>query len=73
MAAALYMAQIIVSIMLVVLVIVQARSPGMSNQGSSIHTTRRGAEKTMHQATVVLAGVFLLLALVNSLPLSIFS
>jgi preprotein translocase subunit SecG len=73
MGAALYIAQIIVSIMLIVLVILQARSPGLSSQGSSIHTTRRGAEKTMHQATVVLAGVFLLLALVTSLPLSIFT
>jgi preprotein translocase subunit SecG len=73
MGAALYVAQIIVSIMLIILVVLQARSPGMAGQSaSSIHQTRRGLEKTMHQATIALAAIFLLLALINSLPLSIF-
>lgn len=67
---ALFIAQVIVSIMLIVLVIVQARTPGMSGQSaSSIHHTRRGVEKTLHQTTIGVAVVFLLLALVNSLPL----
>lgn len=69
MTAAMYIAQMIVSVMLIVLVIVQARTPGMANQDSStVQHTRRGVEKTMHQTTIVLAGVFLLLALINSLP-----
>lgn len=70
MAIAFYMAQVIVSIMLIVLVILQARTPGMANQDSStVQHSRRGLEKTMHQTTIVLSVVFLLLALVNSLPI----
>lgn len=67
---ALYMIQIIVGTMLIVLVIVQARTPGMAGQqASSIHYTRRGLEKTLHQATIGLAAAFLVLALINSLPI----
>ncbi|NJN66052.1 MAG: preprotein translocase subunit SecG [Chloroflexaceae bacterium] len=67
---ALNVAQVILSVLLIGLVIVQAKSPGMSGQGSSsIHHTRRGLEKTLHQTTVVIVVVFLTLALVNSLPI----
>ncbi len=67
---ALYAIQIIVGIMLIVLVVIQARTPGMAGQSaSSIHHTRRGLEKTLHQVTVGLAILFLVLALINSLPL----
>ncbi len=70
MATAFYIAQVIVSIMLVVLVILQARTPGMANQDSStVQHTRRGLEKTMHQTTIVLAVIFLVLALITSLPI----
>jgi len=69
MQVALNVAQVILSVLLVVLVIVQAKSPGMSGQGSSIHHTRRGLEKTLHQTTVGVVVAFLLLALVNSLPI----
>jgi preprotein translocase subunit SecG len=69
MATAFYIAQILVSVMLIVLVIAQARTPGMANQdSSSMQHSRRGLEKTMHQTTIALAVIFLLLALVNSLP-----
>jgi preprotein translocase subunit SecG len=69
MQTALYIAQLIVSSMLVVLVIVQARSAGMANQdSSSIYHTRRGLEKTLHQTTITVSVIFLLLALINSLP-----
>ncbi len=67
---ALYIAMIIISVMLITLVVIQARTAGMSNNASSsIYHTRRGLEKTMHQATIVLAAVFLLLALITSLPI----
>lgn len=69
METALYTAQVIISVMLIILVISQARSPGMANQdSSSMHHTRRGLEKTLHQTTIALAAIFLLLALINSLP-----
>ncbi|NTU81496.1 MAG: preprotein translocase subunit SecG [Chloroflexales bacterium] len=67
---ALFIAMIIVSAVLITLVVLQARTAGMANRDtSSIYRTRRGLEKTMHQATVTLAAVFLVLALVTSLPI----
>ena len=67
---ALYIALIIISITLVGLVILQGRNAGLQNRdSSSIYRTKRGLEKTLHQATIVLAVVFLLLALITSLPI----
>jgi preprotein translocase subunit SecG len=67
---ALYIAMIIICAVLITLVVIQARTAGMSNNDtSSIYRTRRGLEKTLHQATIVLAVAFLLLALITSLPL----
>jgi preprotein translocase subunit SecG len=67
---ALYIAMIIICAVLITLVVLQARTAGMTNNdSSSIYRTRRGMEKTLHQATVVLAAVFLLLALITSLPI----
>lgn len=67
---ALYIALLIISIVLVVLVVLQARSAGMANRDtSSIYRTRRGLEKTMHQATIALGVIFLVLALIASLPI----
>jgi preprotein translocase subunit SecG len=67
---ALYIALIIISLTLVGLVILQGRNAGLqSRDTSSIYRTKRGLEKTLHQATIVLAVVFLILALVSSLPI----
>lgn len=67
---AFYTAQIIISIALIVVVVLQARSAGMQNRdASSVFRTRRGLEKTLYQSTIILAAVFLLLSLVISLPL----
>jgi preprotein translocase subunit SecG len=67
---ALYIAIIIICAVLITLVVIQARTAGMANNdSSSIYRTRRGLEKTLHQATVVLAVAFLLLALITSLPI----
>lgn len=67
---ALYIAMLIISAVLIALVVIQSRSAGMSNSdASSIYRTRRGLEKTMHQATIALAAAFLLLALITSLPI----
>ncbi len=70
METALYIALIIISITLIGLVILQGRSAGLqSRDTSSIYRTKRGLEKTLHQATIVLAVVFLVLALISSLPI----
>ena len=66
----LYIALIIISIALIGLVILQGRNAGLqARDSSSIYRTKRGLEKTIHQATIVLAVVFLLLALITSLPI----
>jgi preprotein translocase subunit SecG len=67
---ALYIAMLIICVVLITLVVLQARTAGMqNNNSSSLYRTRRGVEKTLHQATIVLAVVFLILALVTSLPI----
>jgi preprotein translocase subunit SecG len=67
---ALYIALILVSIALVAVVVMQARTAGMqSRDTSSIYRTRRGLEKTLYQATLVLSATFLLLSLIASLPI----
>jgi preprotein translocase subunit SecG len=67
---ALYIAMLLISAVLIALVVIQSRSPGMANRDtSSIYRTRRGLEKTMHQATITLGVTFLLLALITSLPI----
>lgn len=70
MEVAFYFAMIILSVVLTLLVVLQARTAGMANRDtSSIYRTRRGLEKTMHQATIILAVVFLVLSLIASLPI----
>jgi preprotein translocase subunit SecG len=67
---ALFIALIVISAVLIALVVLQARSPGMANRDtSSIYRTRRGLEKTLYQATLVLSVSFLLLSLIASLPI----
>jgi preprotein translocase subunit SecG len=69
----LYIALLIVSFALIGLVILQGRNAGLqSRDSSSMYRTKRGLEKTIHQTTIALAVVFLVLALVASLPLPIF-
>ena len=56
-------ATIFLSAMLSLLILLQARgaSLGAGFGGSSeIHTTRRGVDKSLHQATIVLAILFVL-------------
>lgn len=58
----------IVAIALISVVIIQGQTGaglGAVFGGSDIYRTRRGIEKTLWQLTFVLAGVFLLLALVT--------
>lgn len=65
--------QIIISAALVTVVILQARSGGLGSifgGDSSLYRTRRGLEKTLFQATILLAVLFLLFALLNVLATS---
>jgi preprotein translocase subunit SecG len=52
------------------LVVLQGRNAGLqSNDASSIYKTKRGLEKTIFQLTIVLGVLFLIVALIASLPL----
>ncbi len=61
------MAQIIVSIVLVLLMLVQVREAGSGLFGSAQNTvrTRRGLEKTLFQFTIILIAIFLLISMVS--------
>ena len=60
--------QIIVSSALVIIIMIQAKSSGLGSVfggDSSIHKTRRGVEKSMHQATIGLCLVFFAISIVS--------
>jgi preprotein translocase subunit SecG len=66
----LFIALILLSSVLIFLVIVQGRTAGMqSRDTSSVYRTKRGLEKTIHQATIVLGIIFLVVSLIASLPI----
>lgn len=70
MKTALQIVQIIVSITLIILVVLQAKGLGLGNllggdSGAGIAKTRRGLEKTLFQLTVGLAIAFLSIAIIT--------
>ncbi len=66
-------ATIILAIIVSLLILIQSRgaSLGAGFGGSSeIHTTRRGVDKSLHQATVVIA-IFFVLSIISGLLFSV--
>lgn len=65
----LYLAQILMSIVITVLVLLQAKNAGLSNifggGDMGVYKTKRGVEKTLFNATIGLGIGFLVLALVS--------
>lgn len=64
----LVIAQIVVSVILIVLILLQERGGGLGSLGggeSTPYHTRRGLEKSIFWATVVLAVLFAALAVLN--------
>ncbi len=61
--------QIVVSIVLIVLILVQDRTSGLSGifggAGATPYQTRRGLEKSIYWATIVAAAIFAVLAILN--------
>lgn len=61
--------QIIISVILVALILVQDRTSGLSGvfggAGATPYQTRRGLEKTIYWATIVAAVIFAVLAILN--------
>ena len=62
-------AQILVSALVVLIILVQVREAGSGMFGSAQNTvrTRRGLKKTMFQFTIVLSVVFLAVSIVSAL------
>ncbi len=70
MKTALQIVQIIISITLIILVVLQAKGLGLGSllggdSGAGIAKTRRGLEKTLFQLTVGLAIAFLSIAIIT--------
>jgi preprotein translocase subunit SecG len=65
----LYLAQIILAITICALELLQAKNAGLSNvfggSDMGVSRTRRGVEKTLFNATIIVGTVFLLLSLIT--------
>ena len=64
----LYIVQMFVSIVLIGVLLLQARGSGFSatfSSDSSIYRTRRGVEKTLFNVTIALAIVFVIVSIVS--------
>ena len=64
-----FIAQIIVSVVLIVVLLLQVRGGGLGGifgQADSTFRTRRGLEKTLFQFTIVLVVVFIALAILSA-------
>ena len=63
--------QILVSLLLSATILLQSRGTGLSTvwggQGGSSFRTKRGAEKLLFSATIILAALFIILALISLL------
>ena len=66
----LFYSQIAVSIILIVLIAVQQRGAALGagfGGGGEVYSTKRGAQKKIHYATIALATIFLVLGVLNIL------
>jgi protein translocase SecG subunit len=66
----LFYSQLIVSIALVVLIIIQQRGTALGSGfggGNEVYSTRRGAQKKIYYATIITATIFLALGVLNIL------
>ncbi len=68
MATYLFIVQILLGIALVVLVLVQTKGSGLSGvfgQDTAVYRTRRGLEKTLFNATIIISVAFFLISLLT--------
>jgi preprotein translocase subunit SecG len=70
----LYVIQLIVSVLLIGLVLLQVRGSGIGrtfgSDTGSIHRTRRGLEKTIFQFTIVTAVAFVVVSMLSALAVT---
>ena len=65
-------AQIVLSIALILTILLQVRGGGLGGifgQSSSVFRTKRGVEKTLFQLTIVLVVLFIIISIVMISPL----
>lgn len=70
MTAYLNIAQILVSVAIIALVLIQAKEAGIGSvfgRDSSVYRTRRGVEKTLFNLTIGFSALFLLISLLSVL------
>ena len=70
MSAYLNVAQIIISIVMMVIILLQSKGAGFNgtfNSDASVFRTRRGLEKTLFQLAIGLAGVFVVISVLSVL------
>ena len=64
----LFVAQIVISVALVLAILFQVRGGGLGGifgQADTVYRTRRGVEKTLFQLTVVLVVLFIIIAVLT--------
>ncbi len=64
----LYFIQILVSVVLTVIILLQAKGAGLGgifSDQTSVFRTRRGVEKTLFQFTIILTIIFLVISMVS--------
>lgn len=61
--------QIVISVALIVLILIQTKGSGLGSlfggSDSGVYTTRRGVEKTLFNLTIALAVIFFMVSLIN--------
>lgn len=68
MKAYLSLAQVLVSIVLVIAILTQARGGGLGGifgGGSTPYRTRRGVERTLFNLTIALAAIFIIVSIIS--------
>ena len=66
----LFYSQIIVSVSLIILIVIQQRGTALGagfGGGGEVYSTKRGAQKKIYYATIALATIFLVLGVLNIL------
>ncbi len=61
--------QIIISVTLMVIILIQAKGEGLGGVfggGTGVARTRRGLERTLFNATIVLSAIFLLISFLSA-------
>ncbi len=76
MRTAMNIAQVVLALTLVILVLLQAKGNSASaffnREAATTYRTRRGVERTLLQATIVIAVIFCILSLINNLSPRLF-